>query len=72
MDAARKRECKRAEFALLDTATWTIEFHSIVYDDLASEAKAAAGGYRIDGWTDRFYTLRRRILGRLQGAARSL
>ena len=67
VDAARKGgnggERKRAEFAYLDSADRTIEFHDIAYDDAGSEAKAAAGGYRIDPWTDRMYTLRRRVLG---------
>jgi predicted phosphodiesterase len=62
VDAARKQERKLAEFAILDSGAWTMEFHSIAYDDTASESKAAAGGYRIDHWTDRLYTLRRRIL----------
>jgi len=61
VDAARKGDSKLAEYALLDTAAWHIEFHSIAYDEGRSEAKAAAGGYRIDPWTDRYYSLKRQV-----------
>ena len=63
VDAARKREHKLAEFALIDSDSRLIEFQRIAYDDGASEAKALAGGYRIDPWTDRLYSLRRRLIG---------
>jgi len=63
VDAARKREHKLAEFALLDSDTLEVEFQRIAYNDGASEAKALAGGYRIDPWTDRLYSLRRGLIG---------
>jgi diadenosine tetraphosphatase ApaH/serine/threonine PP2A family protein phosphatase len=61
VDAARKGDSKLAEYALLDTAAWRIEFHRIAYDEGTSEAKAAAAGYRIDPWTDRYYSLTRQL-----------
>jgi predicted phosphodiesterase len=61
VDAARKQEHKLAEFALLDSATLELEFQRIAYDDVASEAKALAAGYRIGPWMDRIYSLRRRL-----------
>ncbi len=77
VDAARKRDHKFAEFALLDSDTIKLEFQRIAYDDEASEAKAVSGGYRIGSWTDRLYSLRRgfagipgllsRVIGRLEG-----
>jgi len=63
VDAARKRDHKFAEFALLDSDTIKLEFQRIAYDDEVSETKAAASGYRIGPWTDRLYTLRRRLTG---------
>ncbi len=72
VDAARKKETKHAEFAVLDTGAWQIDFGSVDYDDTVSEARAEAGGYRIDLWTDRYYSLRRRVerlAGRLTGRA---
>jgi predicted phosphodiesterase len=65
VDAARKRGVKRAEYAVLDTVAWRIELHDTAYDDVSSEAKAAAGGYRIGYWTDRWYSVRRRAVSRL-------
>ena len=62
VDAQRKREEKLAEFAVLDTEAWTVQFHRVRYDAAATEAKAAVGGYRIPHFTDWFYTLRRRLL----------
>jgi len=59
VDAARKRERKLAEFALLDSGTLKLEFQRIAYDDVASETKAVAQGYRIGPWTERLYSLRR-------------
>ena len=61
VDAARKRDHKFAEFAVLDSDTLKLEFQRIGYDDEASEAKAVAGGYRIDPRTDRLYSLRRKL-----------
>jgi len=63
VDAARKPEHKLAEFAYIDSDTLKVEFQRIAYNDNASEAKALAGGYRIGPWTDRFYSLRRRLIG---------
>jgi predicted phosphodiesterase len=71
VDAARKREDKLAEFALLDSGTLKLEFQRIAYDDMASEAKAVAHGYRIGPWMDRLYWLRRHFIAfanRLTGA----
>ena len=62
VDAQRKREEKLAEFAVLDTEAWTVQFHRVRYDAAATEAKAAVGGYRIPHFTDWLYTLRRRLL----------
>jgi predicted phosphodiesterase len=70
VDAARKGDSKLAEFALLDTASWRIEFHRVAYDEAASEAKAAAGGYRIDAWTDRYYSLTRQMRRARDGLVR--
>ena len=61
VDAARKRAPRLAECALFDDATQTLEFHRLAYDHDAAEAKAAAAGYRIGPWMDRYYSLRRRI-----------
>jgi predicted phosphodiesterase len=69
VDAARKSGVKRAQYALLDSAAWRIEFHDTAYDDATSEARAAAGGYRIGYWTDRWYSVRRRARSRLQRIA---
>jgi predicted phosphodiesterase len=61
-DAQRKRSHKLAEFAVFDSSAWTVEFHRVRYDAAATEAKAAAGGYRITPLLDRLYTWRRRLL----------
>ena len=61
VDASRKNRHKLAECALFDSAFSTVEFLRVRYDAAATEAKAAAFGYRIDPLTDRLYTLRRRI-----------
>jgi hypothetical protein len=62
VDASRKREHKSAEFAILDSAASSVEFLCVSDDAAATEAKAAAFGYRITPWTDRLYTLRRKLL----------
>jgi predicted phosphodiesterase len=62
VDAQRKREHKLAEFAVFDSDAWTVQFLSVRYDAAATEAKAAAGGYRIGPLTDWWYSLRRRVL----------
>ena len=69
VDASRKSTHKAAECAILDTLDWSVEFLRLRYDSASSEAKAAVFGYRIGRWTDRFYTLRRRILRRRPGTA---
>ena len=74
IDASRKRGEKLAEFAVLDTDAWRVEFWRLPYDCAATEAKAAAFGYRIDPWLERFYALRRRLLAagaRLSGRRRA-
>ena len=60
VDASRKRGPKLAECAIFDSRTMTVEFLRVPYDGAAVEAKAAVFGYRINGLTDRMYTLRRR------------
>ena len=65
VDASRKHGDKRAELAILDTLDWSVEFVRVRYDSAATEAKAAVYGYRIGPWTNRFYSLRRRLLHRL-------
>ena len=62
VDAQRKREEKMAEFAVLDTSAWSVQFHRVRYDAAATEAKATIGGYRLPPLTDWIYTLRRRLL----------
>jgi predicted phosphodiesterase len=64
VDASRKREHKFAECAVLssDSTAQAITFHRIGYDEAATERKAAGAGYRIGAWTERLYTLRRRLL----------
>ena len=64
VDASRKNRHKLAECALFDSAFGTVQFLRVRYDAAATEAKAAAFGYRIDPLTDRLYTLRRRIAAR--------
>lgn len=45
VDAQRKRH-RFAECAIFDSEAWTVEFLRLRYDAAATEAKAAAGGYR--------------------------
>jgi predicted phosphodiesterase len=61
VDASRKRAHKAAELAVLDTDRWEVELWQVPYDCAATEAKAAAFGYRITPWLDALYTLRRRL-----------
>jgi predicted phosphodiesterase len=61
VDASRKREHKLAEFAVLDTDAWQVEFWRVPYDCAATEAKAAVFGYRIPLWVDRCYTVQKRL-----------
>ncbi|HEX6692993.1 MAG TPA: metallophosphoesterase family protein [Burkholderiales bacterium] len=65
VDASRKRTDKLAECMLLDTLDWSVEFLRLRYDCAATEAKAAVYGYRIGPWTDRLYSLRRRLAVKL-------
>ena len=60
VDASRKNRHKFAECALFDSAFGTVEFLRVRYDAAATEAKAAAFGYRISPLADRLYTLKRR------------
>jgi predicted phosphodiesterase len=64
VDASRKPQPKFAEFALFDSGLLTIEFLRVPYDDALTEAKSVMGGYRIGIWRDRYYSLRRKLLGR--------
>jgi predicted phosphodiesterase len=64
VDASRKNRHKLAECALFDSAFGSVQFLRVRYDAAATEAKAAAFGYRINPLTDRLYTLRRRIAAR--------
>ena len=68
VDAQRKRDYRMAEFAILDTAAWHIEFLQVPYDADRTEARAVRNGYRIGPLTDRWYTLRRRLRRLLGGA----
>ena len=63
VDASRKRQSKLAELAVFDSDTLTLRFHSVPYADAETEARAAAGGYRIDRWRDRLYDVQRRFIG---------
>jgi len=65
VDASRKRADKFAECMLLDTLDWSVEFLRVRYDCAATEAKAAVFGYRIGPWTDRLYSVRRRLAVKL-------
>lgn len=63
VDASRKRGGKLAECAIVDTSAWTVKFLCVRYDAAATEAKAAALGYRISPLIDRLYSLQRRLAG---------
>ncbi len=63
VDASRKRTRKEAEYAIFDSALLTVEFGRVAYDEARTEAKAAAGGFRLDRWRDRLYDVRRRLIG---------
>jgi len=64
VDASRKSRHKLAECAVFDSSFGHVEFLRVRYDAAATEAKAAAFGYRINPLTNRLYTLRRRIAAR--------
>ena len=72
VDASRKRAHKLAEYAVFDSGTLTVEFGQTPYDDARTEARAAAGGFRIDPWRDRLYDLRRRITAPARWTIRKL
>ena len=63
VDASRKRSHKFAEFAFFDSDVLTVEFFRTAYDDMSTEMKAAAEGFRIDRWRDRLYDVQRRLIG---------
>jgi predicted phosphodiesterase len=62
VDASRKSGPRFAECAIFDSARWTVEFVRVRYDCAATEAKAAAYGYRITPLIDRLYSLQRRLV----------
>ena len=64
IDASRKRAQRMAEFAVLDTDAWQVEFWRLPYDCAAAEAKAATFGYRIPPLLEKAYSVRRRLFGR--------
>ncbi|WP_407180052.1 metallophosphoesterase family protein [Bradyrhizobium sp. STM 3562] len=64
LDASRKPQPRFAELALFDSSLLTVEFLRVSYDDALTEAKALMAGYRIGRWRDRYYSLRRKLLGR--------
>jgi predicted phosphodiesterase len=68
VDASRKREHKRCELAFFDSGARVLQFAQVHYDEALTEAKAAAGGYRIDPWRDRLYEWQRRLIGPRQTA----
>ncbi|HEX4333608.1 MAG TPA: metallophosphoesterase family protein [Usitatibacter sp.] len=63
VDASRKRARKMAELAIFDSQEMRVHFAEVPYDERATEARAEAGGYRIDGWRDRLYDVQRRFIG---------
>jgi len=64
IDASRKRSRKLAECALFESRAGTLEFLRVPYDGAATEAKAAVFGYRLTPFTDRLYSLKRRLVAR--------
>lgn len=63
VDASRKREHKLAECAVFDSAAMRVEFLRLPYNHGVTERRATQAGYRIGPWTERYYGLRRRLLG---------
>ena len=61
VDASRKSRGKLAECALFDSGAGTVEFLRVAYDCAATEAKAAAFGYRIPPLVERAYIWRKRL-----------
>src|SRR5262249_22031272 len=62
VDAQGKTSRQLAECAVFDSLDWSVEFLRVPYDAASTEAKAAVFGYRINGFTNRLYNLRRRLL----------
>ena len=65
VDASRKRLHKFAEYAVFDSSARAIEFFHIAYNEALTESKAHAGGYRLHPLADRFYDVKRKLLGPL-------
>ena len=61
VDASRKSRHKLAECAIYDSGFGSVEFVRVRYDAAATEAKAAAFGYRMNPLIHRLYKLRRRF-----------
>jgi predicted phosphodiesterase len=62
VDASRKRTAKLAQYLVYDSEALTLDFAQVPYDERRTEARAAAGGYRIARWRDRLYDVQRRII----------
>jgi len=62
VDASRKHGLKLAEFMVFDSEKLTADFARVPYDEAQTEARASAGGYRIDRWRDRLYDFQRRLI----------
>lgn len=65
VDASRKNRHKLAECAVFDSGAGSVEFLRVRYDAAATEAKAAAFGYRINPLIKRLYRLRGRFAAKL-------
>ena len=63
VDASRKREHKFAEYMVFDSEALTLDFARVAYDEVRTESRAAAAGYRIDAWRERLYDVQRRLIG---------
>ena len=63
VDASRKHAQKLAELAIFDSRALALHFARVAYDERSTEARAEAGGYRIDRWRDRLYEVQRRVIG---------
>ncbi|HEX2565634.1 MAG TPA: metallophosphoesterase family protein [Burkholderiales bacterium] len=65
VDGSRRASGRFAEYAILDTDAWRVEFLRQRYDAASTEIKAGMGGYRIGPLTARVYAWRRRAAGYL-------